>query len=52
MAVFVDSANFRNTPFARKGPCGFHQGSSRSVTVGLVNNMPDEAAAAPKQRHA
>jgi hypothetical protein len=37
MPIFVDSPDFNATQLS------FQQGSSRSVTIGLVNNMPDEA---------
>jgi homoserine O-succinyltransferase len=44
MPIFVDSPDFNATQLS------FQQGSSRSVTIGLVNNMPDEALKATERQ--
>jgi homoserine O-succinyltransferase/O-acetyltransferase len=51
MPVLVDSANFSKTLLGGKRWSGFHQGSSRSITIGLVNNMPDEALKATERQY-
>jgi homoserine O-succinyltransferase/O-acetyltransferase len=50
MPIFVDSPDFRATRPGGKAPSGFQQGSSRSITIGLVNNMPDEALKATERQ--
>jgi hypothetical protein len=48
MPVFVDSANFNAATLGR--PSGFPQGSSKCITIGLINNMPDEALKATERQ--
>ncbi len=50
MPVLVDSANFSATLLGRKPSSGFRQGVSRSLTIGLINNMPDEALKATERQ--
>ncbi len=50
MPVLVDSTNFSATLPGRKASPGFRQGSSRSITIGLINNMPDEALKATERQ--
>jgi homoserine O-succinyltransferase/O-acetyltransferase len=46
MPVLVDSANFNAALLSRKGPFE----SSKCVTIGLINNMPDEALKATERQ--
>jgi homoserine O-succinyltransferase/O-acetyltransferase len=50
MPIFVDSPDFSATRPGGKASSGFQQGSSRSITIGLVNNMPDEALKATERQ--
>jgi homoserine O-succinyltransferase len=50
MPVFVDSPNFNAALFGRNAPSGFLQGSSKCITIGLINNMPDEALKATERQ--
>ena len=43
MPIFVDTPDFSATLPGENASSGFQQGSSRSITIGLINNMPDEA---------
>jgi hypothetical protein len=46
MPVFVDSANFNAALLGRKAPFE----SSSCITIGLINNMPDEALKATERQ--
>jgi homoserine O-succinyltransferase len=50
MPVVVDSPHFGAPVLGRRPSSGFHLGSSRSVTIGLINNMPDEALKATERQ--
>jgi homoserine O-succinyltransferase len=50
MPVLVDSSNLTATLPGRKVSSGFRQGASRSITIGLINNMPDEALKATERQ--
>jgi homoserine O-succinyltransferase/O-acetyltransferase len=50
MPVFVDSPNFDAPLPGRKTPTRFLQGSGKCITLGLVNNMPDEALKATERQ--
>jgi homoserine O-succinyltransferase/O-acetyltransferase len=50
MPVLVDSPNFSATLPGGKASSGFRQGASRSITIGLINNMPDEALKATERQ--
>jgi homoserine O-succinyltransferase len=50
MPIFVDSPDFSATLPGGKASSGFQQGSSMSITIGLVNNMPDEALKATERQ--
>jgi homoserine O-succinyltransferase len=50
MPVLVDSTNFSATLPGGKASPGFRQRSSRSITIGLINNMPDEALKATERQ--
>jgi homoserine O-succinyltransferase/O-acetyltransferase len=46
MAVFVDAGNLNSSLLGRKAPFE----SSRCITIGLINNMPDEALKATERQ--
>ena len=50
MPVLSDAPNFSATLPVRKASPGFRQGASRSITIGLINNMPDEAIKATERQ--
>jgi homoserine O-succinyltransferase/O-acetyltransferase len=50
MPVLLDSPNCSVTLPGRKTSSGFRQESSRSLTIGLINNMPDEALKATERQ--
>ena len=50
MPVLLDAANFSGTLPVRRASPGFRKGASRSITIGLVNNMPDEALKATERQ--
>jgi Homoserine O-succinyltransferase len=50
MPIFVDSPDFSATLLGGKASSGFQQGSSGSITIGLINNMPDEALKATERQ--
>ncbi len=50
MPVLVDTTNFSATLPGGKASLGFRQRSSRSITIGLINNMPDEALKATERQ--
>jgi homoserine O-succinyltransferase len=50
MPVLLDAPNFIATIPVRKVSSGFRQWASRSITIGLINNMPDEALKATERQ--
>ena len=50
MPVFVDSNHFSAQLISRKPSPGFYEGSSRCITIGLINNMPDAALEATERQ--
>jgi homoserine O-succinyltransferase/O-acetyltransferase len=50
MPVLVDSNHFRAPMAIGKPSPGFYEGSSRCITIGLINNMPDSALEATERQ--
>jgi homoserine O-succinyltransferase/O-acetyltransferase len=50
MPVFVDSNHFDAQIPGAKPSLSFSEGSSRCITIGLINNMPDEALKATERQ--
>jgi homoserine O-succinyltransferase len=50
MPVLSDSPNLGATLPIRKASSSFRQRASRSITIGLINNMPDEALKATERQ--
>jgi homoserine O-succinyltransferase len=50
MPVLVDSNHFSAQTAGGKPSPGFYEGSSRCITIGLINNMPDSALEATERQ--
>jgi homoserine O-succinyltransferase len=50
MPVLFDAPNFSGTLPVRRASSAFRKGASRSITIGLINNMPDEALKATERQ--